>query len=117
MSLFESGNFTLHSGEETDWRINAEVLSSASLEAIALWAWLHLPKFRIVEGVPSGGIRLAEALDLHVDNKGALLIVDDVLTTGASMEKRRAGRDAIGFVIFARGPCPSWVTAMWRLGE
>jgi len=65
-------------------------------------------KFGAVEGVPSGGLRFAEALRQY-QSAGPLLIADDVLTTGASMELHRAGRDALGVVIFARGPCPAWV--------
>ncbi|KKL20362.1 hypothetical protein LCGC14_2456230, partial [marine sediment metagenome] len=45
-----------------------------------------------------------------------LLIVDDVLTTGASMEKQRAGRtNTIGAVIFARGDCPAWVKPLFAM--
>jgi hypothetical protein len=47
------------------------------------------------------------------------LIVDDVLTTGASMEAARAklwpGSLPLGVVIFARGPCPDWVWPIFRL--
>lgn len=42
--------------------------------------------------------------------------MDDVLTTGAmtSMEEARHG-EAIGFVLFARGQCPSWVTPLFTM--
>jgi adenine/guanine phosphoribosyltransferase-like PRPP-binding protein len=46
-----------------------------------------------------------------------LLIVDDVWTTGGSMEEHRAGRDAIGAVLFARGPVADWVTPLFTLNE
>ena len=48
---------------------------------------------------------------------GDMLIVDDVLTTGASMEHERArcsGR-TIGVVLFARGPCPEWIHPVFRM--
>lgn len=64
--------------------------------------------------MPRGGLRLAEALKLYV-TEGALLIVDDVLTTGASMEEFRNGREALGAVIFARGHCPSWVVPLFQM--
>ena len=44
---------------------------------------------------------MAEAMQSYCTD-GPLLIVDDVLTTGGSMEEFRAGRDAIGAVIFMR---------------
>jgi len=114
--LFEHGSFTLHSGSATDWRLNCEVLDNASLYAIAAYAAQAVGPFGSVEGVPKGGLKLAEALAPFV-TEGRPLIVDDVLTTGASMEQQRAGRDAVGFVIFARGRCPDWVTPMWGLNR
>jgi len=120
-SLFESGNFKLHSGDETWWRINLEFLKNESLETIAKWAYHHVVKFKAVEGVPTGGERLAKFLEPYVAPDELidypLLIVDDVLTTGESMELHRANRYAIGFVVFARGVCPNWITAMWQLKE
>ncbi len=58
--------------------------------------------------MPIGGLRLAQAMQPYVSSSGPLLIVDDVLTTGQSMEKHRAGREAIGAVIFMR----SWEGAL-----
>lgn len=112
-ALFESGQFKLHSGDISSWRINVEALTSTDLATVASWAADRIGRFGSVEGVPTGGLRLAESLSPYA-TEGPLLIVDDVLTTGSSMEKQRAGRDAIGFVIFARGACPTWVTAMWQ---
>lgn len=57
---------------------------------------------------------MAVALKPYATGEG-LLIVDDVLTTGRSMEKQRSKREAKGIVLFARGPCPLWVEAVWML--
>jgi hypoxanthine phosphoribosyltransferase len=48
-------------------------------------------RFNEVIGIPSGGIALAEALRPYTDPEvEKALIVDDVLTTGKSMEEMRA---------------------------
>src|SRR6266705_3236158 len=96
--LFELGGFTLHSGQASYWRINAEALDADSLVTIAEWVSIKLPPFGSVEGVPTGGLALAEAFKEHV-TFGPVLIVDDVFTTGKSMEMQRDGRKAIGFVV------------------
>lgn len=114
--LFETGWFRLHSGEATTWRINCEVLSDESIKTLAAII-ADRCKFGSVEGVPTGGLSLAEALR-PLATTGPLLIVDDVLTTGSSMEEHRAGRDAIGYVIFDRsgGGRQPWVRALWSDG-
>ena len=46
------------------------------------------------------------------------LIVDDVFTTGSSIEKERirsTRRDQIGVVIFARNPTPAWVHPIFTM--
>ena len=43
------------------------------------------------------------------------LIVEDVVTTGGSMERIRADRLAVGVCVFARGPCPWWVTPLFQM--
>ena len=37
------------------------------------------------------------------------------MTTGNSLEQQRNGREAIGYVIFARGPLPAWAKALFTL--
>jgi hypothetical protein len=112
--LFQLGEFTLHSGEKTFFKLDCDHLSDDDLECVAYMAWCLLPSFGAVEGVPRGGLRLAEKLKKWIRG-GPLLVVDDVTTTGASLENHRAGRDAIGFVIFSRGFCPSWVTPLFTM--
>jgi hypothetical protein len=105
----------LHSGHETVWKIECDALDPGDIKCLSyLIAQRHSP-FSKVEGVPRGGILLAQALEQHRSPTGGLLIVDDVCTTGTSLEAHRAGREARGAVIFARGPCPSWAQALFVL--
>lgn len=113
MTLFRSGDFTLHSGGKSDWIIDCQTLSDDDYETLARLAIRAVGRFGAVEGVPRGGIKFAAALKRYVMVSGPLLIADDVLTTGASMEDVRRGRVAIGVVIFARGPCPDWVEPLF----
>lgn len=114
--LFQRGDFTLHSGEKSGIKIDCDALSDADLETIAWLLAGRLPLFGKVEGVPTGGLRLAEAMGRYArPAQSGLLIVDDVLTSGGSMEEHRAGRNAFGAVIFARRTPPTWVTSLFTM--
>lgn len=114
--LFKYGAFKLHSGHATFFKIDCDALSDGDLKTLAILIKEALPPFGVVEGVPSGGIRLAAALEkLKSPYSQSLLIVDDVLTTGTSMEDQRGGREAQGVVIFARGTCPDWVWSIFQM--
>jgi orotate phosphoribosyltransferase len=117
VTIFWLGRFTLHSGAESKFKIDCDALTEQDLEALAWVLAEKLPPFLRVEGVPSGGLELARELERYCDENAKLtLIVDDVLTTGASMEEQRNGRsDVIGCVIFARGECPSWVLPLFKM--
>ena len=109
MNLFKAGEFTLHSGSKSFWKIDCDALTDEDYLGLVRMALERLPSFGSVEGVPRGGLKLAAALRSHVTPGGPLLIVDDVVTTGNSLERHRNGRVAIGLVIFARGRVPHWV--------
>lgn len=118
-SLFVAGEFTAHSGNLLPYKIECDALTDEDLATLAAEVARRL-RFSSVYGVPRGGRRFADALALHRSPDGPLLIADDVLTTGASMEEVRsqiilAGTAAqpLGIVIFARGPCPDWVTPLF----
>jgi hypothetical protein len=116
LSLFKYGEFKLHSGEETWFKIDCDALDDEDLRVLALLIYENVGTFGRVEGVPTGGTRLADALRQYANYASEkLVIVDDVCTTGASMEEQRAGRDAYGYVIFCRGACPKWVTPIFRM--
>lgn len=114
MSLFALGNFSLSSGERSAWRIDADRLTDEDWETLAFIAHLRLPEYGEVEGVPTGGEAFARQLRRFSVAGKPLLIADDVLSTGRSMERQRGEREAYGVVAFARGVCPLWV---WPLFE
>jgi len=118
MGLFQQGDFRLHSGSKSWFKIECAYLSDDDWRAIARLVAEQLD-FKDTIGIPSGGLKLAEALKFYRKNTDKLptLIVDDVLTTGASMEKGRlkiAGR-SIGIVLFARGKCPNWIWPVFEM--
>jgi len=117
MGLFERGEFKLHSGGTSGWKIECDALTEEDIATLALII-SEKYKFRRVKGVPKNpktqgldnGGRLAKALepyavpaDEYAENVTDLLVVDDVLTTGRSMlEAYEPGTR--GVVIFTRDP-------------
>jgi orotate phosphoribosyltransferase len=126
MGLFQRGDFTLHSGDKSSFKIDCDYLGYDDIEALAE---LIASKFYFtyVYGVPRGGLRLAEALQKYCEEEytSHLLIVDDVLTTGASMEDFKNKILATcepncvqGIVIFDRSTYavrPAWITPIFRM--
>lgn len=119
--LFNIGHFPLHAGGFSNFKIDCDYLTDEDIDAIANQLTIRLPGFSIVEGIPRGGLRLAEAMRKYAIpyqpiRHQTVLIVDDVWTTGMSMEKQRDFRTGvIGAVIFARSDTPEWVTPLFRL--
>jgi len=118
-NLFVKKTFTLHSGNISHWKIECDALTDEDIETIA-YIISNRILFKKVIGVPRGGFRIAKALEKYKSKDGWCLIVDDVLTTGNSMDeaRRSCGEDVdniMGIVIFARGECPSWVMPVFRL--
>lgn len=111
------------------FKIDCDALTDTDLETLALhFAAAIKPAGQVygeIVGVPRGGVRFADALQRHVRTSGnqwqTHLIVDDVLTTGNSMEaywrERYPNRfsGVRGLVIFARGPCPEWITPIFKM--
>jgi len=118
MSLFQQGNFRLHAGSRSWFKIECAHLSDADWQTIARLVAEQLD-FKDAIGIPSGGIKLAEALKFYRKSNERLptLIVDDVLTTGSSMEeeRQRVGGRCVGIVLFARGECPNWVWPVFQM--
>lgn len=117
-SLFNRGRFVLHSGQESNFKIDCDHLSSADLRALAFIINEKIGPFSHVVGVPRGGEKLAKFLVQHATGKEADpgLLVDDVFTTGKSMEEWREKTNAkIGAVIFARGNTPDWIYPVFRM--
>lgn len=115
MSLFQLGPCTLPSGRFTNFKIECDQLGVEDWDALAALAVEILPAFGTVEGVPRGGIPFARALEAYAVRGTELLIAEDVWVEGISMERFRAGRDALGIVAFSRGVTAAWVTSLFQL--
>ncbi len=118
MTLFQQGAFNLHSGESSKWKIECDALTLKDWRTLALMIVEHAEPFRAVVGVPRGGLPLAKALQPFATS-GPVLIVDDVLTTGNSilkvMHAHNLGEPLQAWVVFARGPCPSGINALFQM--
>ena len=117
--LFQQGDFSLHSGEKSDFKIDCDALSDDDIESLAYIISKSI-KFSVVYGVPTGGSRLEQALLKYQSGEytDPVLICDDVLTTGKSIEdykEKLKFPNTTGVVIFARGECPSWVFPMFQM--
>jgi orotate phosphoribosyltransferase len=116
VNLFQLGQVILSSGEVSDFKIDCDVLTEEDWACVAHLLAQRLPAFGTVEGIPRGGLPLARHLELLADPRSdRLLLADDVWTTGGSMERVRAGRKAIGTVLFARKPVADWVTPLFTM--
>ena len=121
--LFQSVDFTSHSGLDLTWKIEMNALSDPEWFTISKMILELSPPFKEAIGIPTGGTKLGSLLNAHGTGKrkDPICIVDDVLTTGNSMKEfmtKRSWRNPtkyIGWVVFARGECPNWVTALFQM--
>ena len=121
--LFHSGDFKSHSGLNLSWKIECDALQDAEWFTISKMIMEISPPFRKAVGIPRGGVKLGNLLDAHGTGKkeDPICIVDDVLTTGESMNefKRikqwREPKKYIGWVVFARTPPPDWVNVLFQM--
>lgn len=115
--LFNIGRFFLHSGHESNFKIDCDALSDEDWTSLARIIYERLSPFRKVIGIPEGGLNLAKALKPYClpNPEYPTLIVDDVLTTGNSMDSMRnsLNDNVKGCVVFARGKCPEWITPIF----
>lgn len=118
-ALFQRGNFTLHSGATSHWKIECDALTNEDWNTIALMIVEQAEPllFSRVVGVPRGGLKLANALYLYRWTSGPTLVVDDVLTTGNSILEvmQKQPGPCIAWVVFARGVCPPGINALFRM--
>ena len=124
MNLFQSINFKSHSGLDLEWKIDMDALDDPDWFTIAKMIMERTPPFKEAVGIPEGGVKLGDLLNQHAtgNESDPICIVDDVLTTGGSMEyflsqykRNRRPFTAIGWVVFARNQCPSWVKALFQM--
>lgn len=116
MTLFQLGKFTLSSGQKSDIKIECDSLTLDDWEGLGYLAWKILYcNFSKIIGVPTGGEKFANSLNKYRSPIGPVLICDDVLTTGRSMQKyKEIYPDAIGIVAFSRTQkLESWIKVIW----
>ena len=123
MNLFQSVDFISHSGLELKWKIECDALSDPEWFTISQMIMEISVPFKEAIGIPRGGTKLGSLLNQYGTGKrkDPVLLVDDVLTTGESMnefKRKRQWRNPtkyIGWVVFARNKCPDWVTALFQM--
>ena len=125
MAVFQQGNFRLHSGEWSPWKIECDELIVDDWNTLAYLGSKILPtEFNSVIGIPQGGLPFAEAMKKYISPKSRnILIVDDVWTTGKSMYDKYYDTEndtdgyILGLVAFCRNPrtLPIWCTTIWAL--
>jgi len=115
-NLFQMGDFTLHSGQKATWKIECEALTDTDWETLA-WMIAQNHSFNRVIGVPTGGLKLAAALQQYCTGRENTLVVDDVATTGASLweEAEKWGPNTQVLAVFARDGCP--VPSLFRVHQ
>lgn len=113
MALFRRGVYQLASGQQSSWKIECDDLEDEDWETLAYLIASRARPFGSVASVPSGGDKLAAALQSY-RQPGVLtrLLVDDVYSTGSSIEKYRMRNDEV-WVVFARKKPTSNVNALF----
>ncbi len=126
MGLFQyvEDGIELHSGGRSQFKIECDALDDKDIECLAwITATYLVGDFSEVYGVPRGGIRFAKALEKYRKNKGAILIVDDVYTTGNSIKEftrsflvdHFASPPMRFVVMFARNKPPEWIIPIFQM--
>ena len=120
--LFTEQDFIGHSGDELHWKIECDALFPNEWKCIARMIFeIETRPFQAAIGIPRGGVELGRWLNEYSTQNAEhpYLIIDDVLTTGGSMDEYKEehfkDKDAFGWVVFARAKCPDWVTALFQM--
>lgn len=117
-NLFVRQEIILHSGDKSDFKIECDALSNDDWQCLA-YLISKMVRFRYVWAIPTGANKLGIFLLKYLEDDENLptLIVDDVFTTGRSMEEARSQMkgDVIGVVVFSRGKCPNWITPIFQM--
>ena len=123
IDLFQKKIFVSHSGVDLKWKIEMDALSHKEWECIASMIMELTPPFKEAIGIPRGGNILGKLMNHHGTGKreDPICIVDDVLTTGGSMNEFKTKRQwrnpskYIGWVVFSRSQTPHWVNALFQM--
>ena len=123
IDLFQKKDFTSHAGLDLTWKIEMDALSLPEWSCIAHMIMEHSVPFKEAIGIPTGGTMLGKMLNAYGTGKreDPICIVDDVLTTGMSMDEFKTKRQwrnptqYIGWVVFSRNKPPDWVNALFQM--
>ena len=125
IDLFQKVDFKSHAGLDLTWKIEMDSLTPKEWDCISTMILELSPPFREAIGIPRGGNVLGKLLNRHGTGKeeDPICIVDDVLTTGMSMNTYREEMDierwqkscALGWVVFARVRPPKWIKALFQM--
>ena len=107
-NLFQRGSFILASGKASHFKIECDALTNEDWETLAMLIAERCSPFGTVEGIPTGGIKLANALRKYSSSNSSLrLLVDDVYSTGQSLGKMRKRNDEVWVVFARKKPTPT----------
>ena len=120
--LFIEEDFTGHSCGQLHWKIEMDALDGAEWKCIARMIMEHETRpFQAAIGIPRGGLTLSTYLNEYSTQnpEDPYLIVDDVLTTGGSMdefkEEHFKDKKVVGWVVFARRKPADWINALFQM--
>jgi hypothetical protein len=121
-NLFVEETFVGHSGGTLHWKIEMDALTNAEWKCIARMIMEHQKDFfQAAIGIPRGGLKLSGYLNEYCTHAPTdpYLLVDDVLTTGGSMEEFKKehfkNKEVIGWVVFARRKPADWINALFQM--
>tara|TARA_B100000787_G_scaffold70717_1_gene52000 strand:- start:149 stop:547 length:399 start_codon:yes stop_codon:yes gene_type:complete len=124
MNIFQEVDFKSHSGLDLSWKIECDGVSKKEWKCLTEMIMDYEKRpFQSAIGIPRGGVVLGSYLNQYSTENpdDPILIVDDVLTTGGSMEEFKRERmfrnptKYIGWVVFARGFPPQWCRALFQM--
>jgi hypoxanthine phosphoribosyltransferase len=113
----------MHSGGISNFKIECDAITEEDYKTLAKII-SNKYKFKEVYGVPRGGVLFENALkEFKSNDNNNLLIVDDVLTTGNSMQEAKIKfqdkqyDSVFGVVVFSKGDLPDWIKAIFTLAK
>ena len=120
--LFVEEDFKSHAGLDLHWKIEMDALDEAEWKCIARMIMEYQTEpFQAAIGIPRGGLKLSVYLNDYStqNNNDPYLIVDDVLTTGGSMEEFKKEyfdkNKVFGWVVFSRTKPAGWIRSLFQM--
>ena len=120
--LFVEEDFKSHAGLDLHWKIEMDALDEAEWKCIARMIMEYQTEpFQAAIGIPRGGLKLSVYLNDYStqNNNDPYLIVDDVLTTGGSMEEFKKDyfdkKKVFGWVVFSRTKPVEWIRSLFQM--